>query len=163
MECASYLDYGSIVLNLKGRTHEEVIGELVETFCCKNPRDKERILKSIYTVEDIKNTAVGKGVAVPHGRTDVLPNLKIAFGRSVTGVEWGSPDGRLVQMVWLIINPRHQAGRSRGRTHRGIGKNRANRGAATENAGQNRRQTIALQDVGIGGGVTTSGEMTKVQ
>jgi len=109
MECASYLDYGSIVLNLKGRTHEEVIGELVETFCCKNPRDKERILKSIYTVEDIKNTAVGKGVAVPHGRTDVLPNLKIAFGRSVTGVEWGSPDGRLVQMVWLIINPRHQA------------------------------------------------------
>lgn len=109
MECANYLDYCSIVLNLKGRTHEEVIGELVETICCKNPRDKERILKSIYTVEDIKNTAVGKGVAVPHGRTDVLPNLKIAFGRSLTGVEWGSPDGNLVQMVWLIINPQHQS------------------------------------------------------
>jgi len=109
MECAQYLDNSSIILNLRGRTHEEVIAELVDTICQGGNGDRAVILKSIYTVEDIKNTAVGKGVAIPHGRTDVIPNLKLAFGRSERGVNWGSPDGNLVQMVWLIVNPTRQA------------------------------------------------------
>lgn len=109
MECANYLSCQSIILGLKGRTHEEVIGELVEAICVEAPHDKDGILKSIYAVEDIKNTAVGKGVAVPHGRTDIIDDLRIAFGRSETGVEWGSPDGDLVRMVWLIVNPRHRS------------------------------------------------------
>ncbi|MCX6357783.1 MAG: PTS sugar transporter subunit IIA [Candidatus Aureabacteria bacterium] len=107
MECASYLDYSCIVLNLKGRTHEEVISELVEAICLQDKNDERTILKSIYAVEDIMNTAVGKGVAVPHGRTDAIPSLRIAFGRSDCGVDWGSPDGDPVKMVWLIVNPQH--------------------------------------------------------
>jgi mannitol/fructose-specific phosphotransferase system IIA component (Ntr-type) len=109
MKCAQYLDNSSVILNLRGKTHEEVIAELVDTICQGSNGDRAVILKSIYTVEDIKNTAVGKGVAIPHGRTDVIPNLKLAFGRSERGVNWGSPDGNLVQMVWLIVNPPHQA------------------------------------------------------
>jgi len=109
MECANYLECECIILDLKGTTHEEVIGELAETIYAEDPHKKANILKSIYAVEDIKNTAVGKGVAVPHGRTDILPELKIAFGRSYTGIEWGSPDGGLVKMVWLIVNPQRQS------------------------------------------------------
>ncbi|MCX6339503.1 MAG: PTS sugar transporter subunit IIA [Candidatus Aureabacteria bacterium] len=109
MECVQYLDCSTIILNLSGRTHEEVIAELVDTICQGGNGDRAKILKSIYTVEDIKNTAVGKGVAIPHGRTDAIPHLKLAFGRSERGVNWGSPDGNLVQMVWLIVNPKHQA------------------------------------------------------
>lgn len=108
MKCVQYLDHSSIILNLSGRTHEEVIAELIDTICQGDNGDRAKILKSIYVVEDIKNTAVGKGVAIPHGRTDAIPHLKLAFGRSERGVNWGSPDGNLVQMVWLIVNPRHQ-------------------------------------------------------
>lgn len=109
MECAQYLECSNIILNLRGRTHEEVISELVAALCPDKNGEKTKILESIYAVEDIKNTAVGKGVAIPHGRTDLVSNLMLAFGRSPKGVEWGSPDGNLVQMVWLIINPRHKS------------------------------------------------------
>jgi len=108
MKCAQYLDNSSVILNLRGRTHGEVIAELVDTICQGNNGDRARILESIYTVEDIKNTAVGRGAAIPHGSTDAIPHLKLAFGRSERGVNWGSPDGDLVKMVWLIVNPKHQ-------------------------------------------------------
>jgi len=109
MECARYLNHYNIVLNLSGKTHDEVIAELVDAMSREGNGDRGNILKSIYTVEDIKNTAVGRGVAIPHGRTDAVSHLRLAFGRSEQGVNWGSPDGRLVKMVWLIVNPSHQA------------------------------------------------------
>lgn len=109
MECVRYLNYINIILNLKGKTHDEVIAELVDAISGGDNGDRGKILKSIYTVEDVKNTAVGRGVAIPHGRTDAIPRLRLAFGRSERGVNWGSPDGHPVQMVWLIVNPARQA------------------------------------------------------
>jgi mannitol/fructose-specific phosphotransferase system IIA component (Ntr-type) len=109
MECVRYLEDSNVVLELKGRTHGEVIFELVNTICRGNSTDKNQILQSIYAVEDIKNTAVGKGVAIPHGRTDAIRSVKLAFGRSEQGVSWGSPDGNPVRMVWLILNPNDQS------------------------------------------------------
>lgn len=109
MECAQYLNHSNIILSLSGKTHDEVIAELVAAISREGNGDRGNILKSIYAVEDAKNTAVGKGVAIPHGRTDAIPDLKLAFGRSERGVNWGTPDGHLVQMVWLIVNPTRQA------------------------------------------------------
>ncbi len=109
MKFAKYLNNHNVVLHLKGRTRDEVINELVDHIC-RGPDDgKEDILNSIYTVEDIKNTAVGHGIAIPHGRTDVVPQIKMALGISEGGVNWGSPDGQPVKIVWLIVNPRRLA------------------------------------------------------
>jgi mannitol/fructose-specific phosphotransferase system IIA component (Ntr-type) len=109
MECAQYLNHSNIILSLSGKTHDEVIVELVDAISREGNGDKGKILKSIYTVEDVKNTAVGRGVAIPHGRTDAISHLKLAFGRSERGVNWGSPDGHPVQIVWLVVNPAGQA------------------------------------------------------
>lgn len=109
MECVQYLNHSNIVLTLSGKTQDEVIAELVDAISREGNGDRGKILKSIYTVEDVKNTAVGRGVAIPHGRTDAISQLRLAFGRSKRGVNWGSPDGHPVQMVWLIVNPARQA------------------------------------------------------
>ncbi|MEJ2745082.1 MAG: PTS sugar transporter subunit IIA [bacterium] len=109
MECAQYLNHSSIILNLSGKTHDEVISELVDAISREGNGDRSNILKSVYTVEDIKNTAVGRGVAIPHGRTDSISRIRLAFGRSEHGVNWGSPDGHPVQIVWLVVNPSRQA------------------------------------------------------
>ena len=109
MECARYLNHSNIILNLTGKTHDEVIAELVGAISREGNGDRGKLSKSIHTVKDVKNTAVGRGVSIPHGRTDATPHLRIAFGRSKRGVHWESPDGHLVQMVWLIVNPPRQA------------------------------------------------------
>jgi mannitol/fructose-specific phosphotransferase system IIA component (Ntr-type) len=110
MELANYLDEQYIKLDLKGKTHDEVISELVDVLCvrCGNGT-REEVLKSIYNVEDIKNTAVGRGVAIPHGRTDAVPRIIVVLGRSSRGIEWGAPDGVPVRLVWLIVNPPHHS------------------------------------------------------
>ena len=109
MKCAEYLTDKNIVLDLKGRTRDEIISELVDTICPRADNGKRKIMESIYAVEDKKDTAVGHGVAIPHGRTDVVPHIRVAFGRCGKEVHWGSQDGPPVRLVWLVINPHREA------------------------------------------------------
>ena len=109
MNLTGYLVPGGIILHLRGATHDEVIHELVDVASSGSERLKRELLKSVYDVEDIRNTAVGRGVAIPHGRTDAVPRLMLVFGRSDKGVEWGAPDGKAVRLVWLVLNPLGEA------------------------------------------------------
>ena len=69
-------------------------------------RDKERFLKEIFERESVEATAIGNGVAVPHARTDAVTDLVIAVGRSQTGVDFGSVDGKPVRLVFVMGTPR---------------------------------------------------------
>lgn len=109
MDCAKYLDSSNVLLDLRGTTREEVVAELVDAICRGGDGERATLLESIYGMDGIGNTPVGQGVAIPHGKTDTIPGLRMAFGRSIRGVRWESPDGPPVHMVWLIVNPGHQA------------------------------------------------------
>lgn len=109
MELARYLNRENVVLSLNGTTHDAVIHELVNVLCAgSGDNNKEDILRSIYEVEDIKSTAVGYGVAIPHGRTNSVPHIRIVLGRCARGVDWGGPDGVPVRLVWLVVNPHRE-------------------------------------------------------
>ena len=63
------------------------------------------ILHTVRERERIWPTAIGKGVAIPHGRSLVVPELTIVFGRSPEGVDFGAEDGDPVRLVFLILAP----------------------------------------------------------
>jgi mannitol/fructose-specific phosphotransferase system IIA component (Ntr-type) len=56
------------------------------------------------------STALGEGVAIPHGRLDSGPEIQGVLGICRQGVDWGAPDGKPVQLIVLIVTPKdHEA------------------------------------------------------
>lgn len=66
---------------------------------------RDVILNTIRERERIWPTAIGRGVAVPHGRSLVVPELIILFARSTAGIDFGAEDREPVQLVFLILAP----------------------------------------------------------
>lgn len=67
--------------------------------------DKESYLQAVYAREQHGTTAVGFGVAIPHGKSAGVARAAVAFGRSEQGLDWESMDGEPVHLVFLIAAP----------------------------------------------------------
>jgi len=52
---------------------------------------------------------VGFGVAIPHGKTDAVNEPFLGFAKT-KDVEWAAPDGKPVDLVFIIGVPEAQAG-----------------------------------------------------
>lgn len=101
----------AIELELKGKTRWEVIPELCGMLAAAiGYSDSERLTSVVRQREEIMGTGLEKGIAVPHGRLDDLGKPVVAFGRSVTGVDWDARDGLATHFVFLILTPEKEEG-----------------------------------------------------
>jgi fructose PTS system EIIBC or EIIC component len=49
------------------------------------------------------STGVGKGFAIPHGKTNSVEDILAAFGKSESPIEYNSLDDEPVHLVFLLI------------------------------------------------------------
>ena len=60
--------------------------------------------------EQVLSTGIGGGVAIPHAKTDAVPSLRIAAGRTAAGVDFDALDGEPVRICFLLVGPESEAG-----------------------------------------------------
>jgi len=65
----------------------------------------EVIYKAVLDREKSMGTAMEEGIAVPHARLPFIKKPVIAFGKSVSGIDWNSPDGEPTHFIFLILTP----------------------------------------------------------
>jgi mannitol/fructose-specific phosphotransferase system IIA component (Ntr-type) len=105
-ELASYFRESLCIFDLKAATKRDALAELVEAVCAdREIRDRDLILEMLLNRESLGSTAIGKGVAFPHGRTLAVRDLSIAFGRSIRGIDFDSVDKQPTHVIFLIIAP----------------------------------------------------------
>jgi len=68
-------------------------------------RDPELLLEMLRRRESLGSTGIGKGVAIPHGRSLAVTELRVLFARSQHGVEFDSMDKKPVHLFFLIVAP----------------------------------------------------------
>lgn len=106
MKFAKYLNKELIFLNLLYRSKEEVIRYLTQVLCSYYKLScEEEILQDVMKRENVKSTGLGKGLAIPHGRTDLLSELYVVFARSSEGIDWSSVDNKPVHYIFFIVGP----------------------------------------------------------
>jgi PTS system nitrogen regulatory IIA component len=71
---------------------------------------EEELVRVLTERELLGSTAIGQGVAIPHGRLNGIPEMILAFGRSSRGVEFQSQDAKPVYLFFLIVTPDDQPG-----------------------------------------------------
>lgn len=68
-------------------------------------KDEEEIFRAVQAREEVLSTGIGDGVALPHAKSEVVPDLVVAAGVSARPVEFDSLDGRPVQLFFLLLAP----------------------------------------------------------
>jgi Kef-type K+ transport system membrane component KefB/mannitol/fructose-specific phosphotransferase system IIA component (Ntr-type) len=63
------------------------------------------IAAAVRQREEIMTTALPGGLAIPHARLANLPKPVVAIGLSPQGVDFDSPDGKLIRLVMMILTP----------------------------------------------------------
>jgi len=104
MKVSELLKQEFIIPNLKGETKEEIINELIDLFN-NDPRveDIEKVRTAVLEREKVMSTGVGKGFAIPHGKTNAVKEIIGAFGRIKDGIDYESLDGNPVNLVFLLV------------------------------------------------------------
>lgn len=97
----------TVVTGLKVSHRDDAIKKLCEIAAeLEELPDSESIYTAVLQRESIIGTALEEGVAVPHARLNFLKRPTVIFGRSLAGIEWNSPDGKLAQFIFLVLTPR---------------------------------------------------------
>jgi|GEM_PF-101919 len=104
MKVTDILKKDFIISQLKGKQKEEVINELIDLFKQDTRvNDIEKVRSAVLEREKIMSTGVGKGFAIPHGKTDGINEIIAAFGKTNSPIEYQALDNKPVSLVFLLI------------------------------------------------------------
>ena len=100
-----------IKVPLGATTREGAISELIDLLVADgalgSPADA---LEAVLKRERASSTGIGKGIALPHGKSDAAGELLAAVGRSGKPIDFQSPDGRGVRLIVLLVGPKAESG-----------------------------------------------------
>jgi fructose-specific phosphotransferase system IIA component len=104
MKVSELLKPEFVIAELSGTKKEDVINELINLFG-KDPRvtDLEKVRSAVLEREKIMSTGVGKGFAIPHGKTSAVTEILAAFGKTVRPIDYQSLDSQPVHLVFLLV------------------------------------------------------------
>jgi nitrogen PTS system EIIA component len=99
-----------IALDLKATSKREALQELAARACDGAPGLRaEWIFQVLQERENLGSTAVGEGIAIPHGKMKELERILICFGRSSEGIAFEAVDGKPVHLFFVLLAPQSAA------------------------------------------------------
>lgn len=104
MKVHELLDPKYILTEFKSENKDDIINELIDLLKGdKRIIDLEEVRKCVFDREKIMSTGVGKGFAIPHGKTNSVNDIIAVFGKSKKPIDYNSLDGEPVNLVFLMI------------------------------------------------------------
>jgi mannitol/fructose-specific phosphotransferase system IIA component (Ntr-type) len=89
---------------LSSRAKAEVLRELV-SLLGRGPEESLAILAAVEDRESRMSTGIGRGIAIPHGKSDVVADLEVACGLAAEPIDYGSLDRQPVRVFFLLVSP----------------------------------------------------------
>jgi mannitol/fructose-specific phosphotransferase system IIA component (Ntr-type) len=104
MRLRDFFSPDAISLDLGVQTKADALAAMVALLAV--PQDTSDTLRKLLDRrEQLGSTGVGRGIAIPHCRAVVVPQLRLAFGRSPSGIAYDAIDGAPVHNLFLIVAP----------------------------------------------------------
>ena len=104
MRLKEFFSPEAIALTLRGSSKDEILSEMV-SLLRTDERSAGTLLRILQRRENLGSTGVGRGIAIPHGRSLMVSRLRLAFARKPEGVDFQAIDGRPVFSLFLIVAP----------------------------------------------------------
>jgi len=104
MNLKDFFTPDAINLALHGGAKDEILAELVGLLHM-DERSSGTLLRILQRRENLGSTGVGRGIAIPHGRSLMVSRLRLAYGHHREGIEFQAIDGKPVFSFFLIVAP----------------------------------------------------------
>lgn len=106
IKICDFLPLNCISLDLKSTSKMEVLGELVSLIAnSNNIRDEEECFDALVCRETLGSTGIGKGIAIPHAKTNGAKELTLGLGISKEGIDFDSIDLNKVNIFFIFAAP----------------------------------------------------------
>ncbi len=110
MNLSDFVVCDSVIPELEARDRNGVIRELIASLAkhaAIAPDQVDTVARIAIKRENEGSTGFGKGVAVPHVKTDGVEKMVATIGRSSTGVDFAALDRAPVFTVVLLVSPKN--------------------------------------------------------
>lgn len=95
-----------MIFDLKANDKMGVLKELIGVLTKKEYiTDGDEFLNVVLKREEEYTTGIGMGIAIPHGKSDVVKKAAVVFGKSKEGIEYHSMDKKPAYLFFLIAAP----------------------------------------------------------
>jgi Kef-type K+ transport system membrane component KefB len=95
---------------LSATSRREVIHAMTVTACALEDLDASAVEAAVWTREEALSTGIGNRVALPHARVEGLREPLVVVGLSAAGIDFDAPDGKLANVIFLILTPGNDPG-----------------------------------------------------
>ncbi|CAI3497512.1 PTS sugar transporter subunit IIA [Enterococcus cecorum] len=103
MDLKNVINRENVLVDIEGTTKEEVLKALCnQLFNTGYINDVDDFYKDVLAREEEGLTGLGKGIAIPHGKSESVINTTIAIGKTKQPIEWGSLDDKPVEVILLF-------------------------------------------------------------
>src|SRR5512146_2232965 len=100
-----------IVPSLAARDKRGILDELAGHVAANNTRiDRATLLRVLVDREQLASTAIGEGVAIPHGKLPTVGEIVACLGRAPGGVDFDSMDGQPTFLFFVLVAPENSTG-----------------------------------------------------
>jgi fructose-specific phosphotransferase system IIA component len=104
MKISDILSTDVIAVNMDGADKEDAIRRIIDLAAKSNKiLDIEKVSQTIFEREKLVSTGVGKGFAIPHGKTDSISDVVAAFAVTKEPIDFDSIDGEPVRFIFLLV------------------------------------------------------------
>ncbi|GAA0445016.1 fructose-specific PTS transporter subunit EIIC [Streptomyces olivaceiscleroticus] len=108
---SGYLTPATVKTRLDATEKEAAIREMAELAAGTGKvADVDELVRVALAREAQGTTGLGEEIAIPHAKTDAVTAPVVGFARSPEGIDWGSLDGTLAKLVFMISVPEAAAG-----------------------------------------------------
>jgi PTS system nitrogen regulatory IIA component len=109
LKITDFLNVDTIIPALASREKSAALAEMAGYLGSAHRLDKDKVLKVLLDRERISTTAIGEGVAIPHGKLSGVERVLGVFARSPEGIDFSSLDGAPTHLFFVLVAPENAA------------------------------------------------------
>jgi nitrogen PTS system EIIA component len=107
MELGDLIAAEAIIPRLAAKTKKQLLHDLAERAAALTGLRGRDILEAVLERERVGSTAMGRGIAIPHGRVVGLQRIVSVFARLDQPIDFEAADEEPVDLVFLLLAPEH--------------------------------------------------------
>ena len=110
MRITDFLTAQGVIPELAAREKSAVLREMAQWLAAQRESlNADRVLQVLWERERISTTAIGEGVAIPHGKLAGIEQVLGVFARSPGGVDFAALDGAPTHLFFVLLAPENAA------------------------------------------------------
>jgi nitrogen PTS system EIIA component len=105
MDLSDLISTDSVFPSLKAKNKKQLLHELSARAARLTQIEERTIFDTLLQRERLGSTGLGQGAAIPHCRLANLKHIVGLFARLAEPIDFDSPDGAPVDLVFLLLAP----------------------------------------------------------